>query len=211
MHSYTHPITGGQLPSVTTILEDTMSLDRRALLDAWYANTAKSHLKNAESQRRGNQVDAWAKAYLLGRSYEIDWQFRPWCDRLLPMLEFIKAFADSVNVDEFVYTDYYAGTIDISYCYEGITTILDIKTRDRVFAEALESAQLQVAGYRMAKQAMGYRVGAICVLSVTPRQLHTTRIDEAVALQGFERQWQNRLCQFLGLGVECELSPTSSR
>lgn len=198
MHTYLHPITGAQLPSVTTILEDTMSESKCFALAQHYAKSPQSYLKNAESRRRGIQVDRWCKAYLLGVALpEIDFQFMPWCHQLKPEIDRLRVTAEAVLSDEFVYTDHYAGMLDLAICNAGTWTVLDIKTKSHFYLPAIDDHKLQVAAYAHALQQHGYRVTAIGLLVGTKSKCESIRVDNAAELQAISQQWQARLSSFL--------------
>lgn len=197
MHTYIHPETGAELPSVTTILEDTMPDEQRFQLGQYYAKGASSYIKNIESQRRGIAVDAWAKAYLLDRSYEIDYQFMPWCQQLRPLLDALRFNSDALLIDEFVYTHEYAGMLDVAACVAGRWTVLDIKTKSHIYLPAIESHKLQVAAYAHALRfSRGYSVTGIGILVATKTKCESIRVDSAAELQAISQAWQARLSQF---------------
>lgn len=198
MHLYTHPVTLQPLLSVTSILAETMPDDRRATLDRWYANNPQSYFKNAESQRRGLAVDAWAKAYLAGRSAEIDWQFMGHCHQLIPHLDQIKQTAGAILSDQLVYTNDYAGTLDLAYFVDGCYVVEDLKSKDRISTDTLADAFLQAIAYRNALTSMGYPTGPIAIAAVTKKKFELFRVDDPTELQQLSASWQARLNLYLG-------------
>jgi hypothetical protein len=195
-----YELNGRSLPSVTTILDATMSDEQRVMLDQFYANNKQSHLINAESQRRGNQVDEWAKAYLSYRPLpEIDHQFSPYCRHLQPILDRLLTDADVVLTDHFVHTDTYAGTLDAAIVAGGSVLVLDVKTRRFLFPQALEKAMIQTTAYKEAMESMGAVVRSIAVVTVTKRKVNYVEVNDPLELVRLSQQWRSRLAQYLGV------------
>lgn len=196
---YTDPQTGRELPSVTTILDATMSGESRAKLGMHYANNPKAFIQNVESQRRGDQIDAWAKAFLLGQDLPaVDHQFNPWKRQLQPLLEFVTGSTRAIFCDRVVYDRGrgYAGTLDFVAAIEGQLTVFDIKTKTRIWQPAIEDALLQVTAYKEAMETEGYEVGAIAVVVVTDRQQQVFKVDNPSELAALSQAWAMRLQQY---------------
>lgn len=199
---YTDPQTGRELPSVTTILDATMPGESRAKLGMHYANNPKAFIQNVESQRRGDQVDAWAKAFLLGKDLPaVDHQFNPWKRQLQPLLEFVTGSTRAIFCDRIVYDRVrgYAGTLDFVAAIEGQLTVFDIKTKTRIWQPSVDDALLQVTGYKEALETEGYVVGAIAAVVLTDRQQQVFRVDDPSELATLSLAWAMRLQQY-GVG-----------
>jgi hypothetical protein len=192
-------IDGRSLSSVTTILEATMPDSERVMLDNFYANNPQANLINIESQRRGNQVDVWAKAYLGYQVLpEVDHTFSPYCTLIQPFLDKLLSESDTVLTDKLVYTSTYAGTLDAVLIKDGLCLVLDVKTRRFMFPQALDKAKLQTTAYKEALEYQGFNVEAIAVLTVTKKKAVYARVDDPGDLADLGRRWGDRLNQFLG-------------
>jgi hypothetical protein len=195
-----YDVNGRSLPSVTTILEATMPDDERVMLDQFYANNPKSHLINVESQRRGNQVDEWAKAYLSYQALpEIDYQFSSFTQQLQPVLDELLQGADTVLTDHFIYTDTYAGTLDAVLIKDNTALVLDIKTRRFMFPKAIEKAMIQTTAYKEGLEFQGYYVRAVAVLTVTKKRASYVQVDDLAELGQLSQKWRSRLAEYLGV------------
>lgn len=192
-------IDGLDLPSVTTILKATMPDEERMMIDRFYATKPKAHMINIESQRRGNGVDSWCKAYLLGRSLPlVDHIFSAYCRQAEPVLNELKVSADSILVDVIVHTPFYAGTLDAVLINKGVAMVLDVKTRKFLFKPALDKALIQAIAYKEALQRQGFDVRAIAVLTVTEKQANYVQVDDFGELAALSVLWARRLASYLG-------------
>jgi len=180
--------------------------ESRAKLGMHYANNPKAFIQNVESQRRGDQIDVWAKAFLLGQDLPaVDHQFNPWKRQLQPLLEFVRGSTRAIFCDRVVYDQErgYAGTLDFVAAIEGQLTVFDIKTKTRIWQPSVDDALLQVTGYKEALETEGYVVGAIAVVVVTDRQQEVFRVDDPPELAALSQAWAMRLQQY---GCGCDES-----
>lgn len=196
MRTYTCPLTGAELPSVTSIIDTTMSDVDRMVLARWYADKPNSHFQNVESQRRGNAVDSWAKAYLLSTALpEIDWQFYPYCEQLIPHLDRLRGSAHIV-VDQILYSERYAGTLDAAVSNNGTSwQIIEFKSKRNISPASVTAAKLQAVAY---KEAFLLPVDGIEIIIATPKKSELIAIADTNELRALSLAWRERLAQFYG-------------
>ena len=195
-----YDIGGDRLPSVTTILDNTMSAVARFHLDRHYAKGGEASLQNHAAQLRGNMVDTWAKAYLKGdRLPEMDWHIQEYCNRVEPVLSDLRmnsgCESDVVvaNVEK-----RYAGTIDVLITRPELVTVWEFKTKsDRkwINPNALESALLQAAAYVAAGRSQGRLItdAQVCFILKDALTIHHL---EGETLQGYITQFEERAKRF---------------
>lgn len=197
-HWYPHPQNPEiQLPSVTTILDATRPAAQQAALDRWYAKPGSQAI-NLASRERGNQVDAWAKAYLQRHELPpVTPQYQIYCDRLLPLLDYILTNGKIRLLQQPVHDVLrgYAGEPDLIVELDHAPLILDFKTKDKpIHPKSLEEAQLQCVGYAEAFTAeYQEKATAIAVVEVTPKYLKTHRTHNICLLSW---EWAKRLTRF---------------
>lgn len=189
-----YEIDGRSLPSVTTILDATMPSGSRMKLDSWY--TKPSALRqNAESMRRGNELDSWIKSFLHGTPPPpLDGLFIHYTRHLREILTRIK-LEQPLSTDRVVHTQDYAGTIDCltpRCLYE-----FKSKSRARIDPSSVHEAELQAIAYYFALPQL-LRPPGICILFVTPAfcQHHHIPFERWEEL---EQAWQQRLAQYPGV------------
>jgi hypothetical protein len=197
-HWYPHPQNSDLLlPSVTTILDATRPAAQQAVLDRWYAKPGSQAI-NLASRERGNQVDAWAKAYLQRLELPpVTPEYGIYCDRLLPLLDYILTNGKIRLLQRPVHDvgRGYAGEPDLIVELDHAPLVLDFKTKSKpMHPNSLYEAQLQCTGYAEAFGAEHQeKVVAIAVVEITPKQLKTHRSHNLCLLS---REWAKRLSMF---------------
>lgn len=193
---YSTPL--GRLPSVTTILSATMPQHRRVTLDLWLQGSGALK-KQDEGRSRGNALDAWAKAYLLGRSLPaLDYRYARHARWLRAYLDYVKRSAADVACDVQVYSGLgYAGTVDLLWRNQaGFWIVEDIKTCTRLHPQSVSEAQLQAIAYATALREMGYSVAAIAPIYVTPTECKAFLTNDPLLLDALFLKWMSRLTQY---------------
>jgi hypothetical protein len=113
-------------------------------------------------------------------------------------LDYLKRDAVEVRCDVVVYSQLgYAGTVDILWRDRaGRWTVDDLKTAQRVLPQAVQESHLQTTAYALALREVGYSVGAIAPVYITPAECKTFRVDDPLHLDALFLRWMNRLTQF---------------
>lgn len=191
------------LPSVTSVLNVTMSPERRSRLDqAEISNPAKTFLSRETARRRGSFIHRYASTILAGKAMGHG-EYHKHLKGLDPWLGRIKLLP-ALNTDGFVYRvpspnlRGYAGTFDLVYrdINHGLT-LVEIKTTDYMVHEvALESAKLQAAAYAIASDSQSAEQIAAVQTVFVSRYRVTTDFVHGAALVALKQQWEVRLRQF---------------
>lgn len=189
----------GALPRVSHILDSTLTDEQRYSLVSWYAkNPLKAVQTNEQSQERGNQVDAWAKAYLAGLPLPVvDYPNQAYLTLLQPLLESMRSLPNLL--DRYVADPIrcYAGTLDIALLDGSCWRVVELKTKRRIYGPAMWAAKLQATAYREALALEGFPVGPVLVVAVTVKEIQLFSVDEAEQLE-LSHQWQLRLDAYHG-------------
>lgn len=170
---YRHPVTGTEVPSVTTILGvlDKPALPRWAALEvatyaienreAWQALPARDALellkkapwaKSKSAADAGTDAHTYCEQLLLGHAPDapVDSTFAPlYGDALKNVRELVKHVKPTVIAVEataWSHTHGYAGTFDGLHVIDGKLTLVDLKTSKDVYPDYA----LQLAAYRYA-------------------------------------------------------------
>ena len=191
------------LPSVTTILEATMTPERRSQLElARVRNPANFQRSMAEARARGNYVHRYISAFFMGGCMGMG-QYAVYLRKLQPLLTQIReaSVPHGTLVDQLVYSQRhrYAGTFDLLCRWPKVgMTLVDFKTTGHaIWPAAVEDAKLQVAAYREALESMPYTcsVDAIAVVFLQPHKV-TPMILQGEDMEGYCRAWLRRRAQY---------------
>lgn len=193
---------GYRLPSVTTILQATQSDESRYHLDKYFSKGLAAHQHNHLAIERGNQLDAWAKAYVRGDSLPlVAPAFRFHLLKLKVALDGFKAegelLSDVQLVSELLE---YAGTADFIWLRPNQKfSIIDLKSRDYPSAIALEKAFLQCAGYASLYASLyGASLHSLIVATAMPRRCQVDEVKGAKLLV-YQQQWKQKV-RIYGIG-----------
>lgn len=170
---YTHPTTGQEVPSVTTILGvlDKPALPRWAALEvatyaienreSWQGLPARDALellkkapwaKSKSAADAGTDAHAYCEAILRGEAVEAptDTTFAPLYGDALKnvreLIDHVKPTVIAVEATAWSHTHGYAGTFDGLHLIDGKLTLVDLKTSKDVYPDYA----LQLAAYRYA-------------------------------------------------------------
>jgi hypothetical protein len=190
------------LPSVTTILEATQEDERSGNLALWYATQKNALILNEQACARGTALDLYFKQ-MMNRNSASDRilllpEYCPYALKLNPWIATHRS-RESI-IDRLVYTDRYAGTLDLALKTEaGCYQVVELKSKTyKVHESALQDAKLQAVAYRRALAYCGHEVSnSVLVLVVTPYQLHEFLVTGS-ELELYERLWELRLQAFRG-------------
>lgn len=205
-YSYLIDPQGMQLPSVTTILNATKSVEDRQALWRWRDRVGSTEAQKISStaSRRGTLTHKHLKEYLLGKPSSCPEAALPYWESLEPVLPHVQAVR-LVEGFVFHYELGYAGKVDCIASYDGVPTVLDWKTADKPKGsiERLRDAPLQLAAYC---GAANYCYGdqeiqlehAALIVAVPNQPAEVFRFD-AAAMVDYWQQWQKRVAQFYQL------------
>lgn len=193
-----------RLPSVTSILDVTMSQSRRdTLVRAEMANPRAYVLNREAAIARGVAVDRWFKDSLVKRQLlPVPHPVSKLCARLAPIARGIIAQEKSVFADEMVYSiaGGYAGTLDlVATLPQGYQALIEIKSSAyTIWPEAVAEAQLQGAAYFEAWGGLypDRPLDAIATFHVTPYMLHSHVLATPAAIAAVLKGWHHRLHLF---------------
>ncbi|MEB3210823.1 MAG: PD-(D/E)XK nuclease family protein [Leptolyngbyaceae bacterium] len=204
--SYLVDPSGKRLPSVSTILNATKSLEDRQALRQWQQRIGYTEAKRISGQasRRGTQTHAHLRKYLLGQADECPDAAKPYWTSLEPVLQHL----DNVRLVEgavFHYDLRYAGRIDCIASYQGVPCIIDWKTSDRPkqTIQRLYDNPLQLAAYCGAANHVysdhDIHLKEAVLINAVPDQDAEVFWFDAETLKDYWHQWTSRLHQFYAL------------
>lgn len=191
-----------RLPSVTTILDVTMTAQRRSnLVRAQVKKPVAYHQKMTTARKRGNAIDHYIKAKLADKTLALPADYAKYRHRIDPWVRSLKESGSLFWTDQIVHdTDHgYAGTLDIVCSMPGLgIAVVDIKTTAyKVHPEAMESAMLQTAAYRAAWN-LGkctLRADAIAAVFISPYGL-SVHAKSGNDVENYTEQFYRRCKQF---------------
>jgi hypothetical protein len=206
MRWYPIPTENGikRLPSVTTVLDVTMPLNRKASLhQAQATNPLQAAKRTQQARGLGNEFDRWIKLALVKRRLPplLPYPALRLCVKVRPWLRAVLNGDGPVFVDRLVFTDRYAGTLDAVAPHPRVSGLVlyEVKTSAyKVWPAALEDAQLQAIAYALA-WAYGnpeIRLAGVCTVHVTPYQFEEHLVTDVDGLGQLCDRWQLRLQQF---------------
>ncbi|QZZ18875.1 exonuclease [Leptothermofonsia sichuanensis E412] len=194
---------GYRLPSVSTILNATRSLEQRQALARWQQQLgmeAATRISTTAS-RRGTGTHKQVERYLQGESVVCPDGIRPYWESIKPVLQAV----DQVRLVEgtvFHYNLGYAGKADCVASYQGVPCLCEWKTADRPkhSLDHLNDYPLQVVAYwgavnhcyRDHDVNLDHALLAIAI----PNQPAEVFWFEPEALAHYWQQWQERVAVF---------------
>jgi hypothetical protein len=198
---------GQPLPSVTTILDQTMPPEQRARIDRFFMRTGALK-ENVEAIRRGETVDAWAKAFLMrSRIPPVDFQFNGFIRQLQPYLERWRDEAEEIQVNVQLIGSLYGGTADLLLKLGDGWTVVDIKTKRFILLDAVLEAKLQCLGYAEILTEQGTSIEAIAPLVVTRNESKLFHVSDPGEMKNLRQLWDIRVSQFYRKVYETEETP----
>jgi len=202
------------LPSVTTILDVTMPLERRSQLEQAKAKDPyKFYRSMEEGRKRGDWLHRYAATRLRGGRLGHG-PYGKWLRHVDPLLSELlehRTHGETLWVEQECWSlrHRYAGTFDLCCEWPDLGWVLaDFKTSMfKVWPDALHDGLLQAAAYRLAwgEQHPLLLPDAIAVVYVLPSGLHTTVVDDSMQLERLTDEWIRRRRRFgerLGMADE---------
>ena len=145
-----------KLPSVTTILSATQSVEKRDSLQKWKERVGKENATRIRDQaaERGTAMHAYLEAYLLGKQRvdltPIGQEARTMAQMIVDqgLKDLNEIWGSEVTV---YYPGLYAGATDLVGMYQGMESICDFKQSNKPKKEEwIEDYFMQLAAYAMA-------------------------------------------------------------
>lgn len=191
---------GDRLPSVTTILNATRSVEQLEALAAWRQQVGAAEAAKIAStaSRRGTGTHRQIQRFLEGHPVDCPPTIRPYWDSFLPLLQTLQTIH---LVEGYVFHDdlHYAGQVDCIATYQGIPCVCEWKTADRPKGaiERLYDYPLQLAAYCGAVNATyaEYNLNithALLVVGIPHRPAEIFWFSPA-QLAAYWQQWHQRL------------------
>lgn len=200
----------GLFPSVTTILQATMPEEKRRRLANWRKrNGANAETIRLEAVERGKAIHRLVEAHCEGDEPDCPPELEPFWTETRKLL---KAFGQVKATEHAVYhvLHQYAGTLDILAEWNGVLTLMDVKTSYRPKrVQYLEDAKLQIAAYRTpCEELLGITINQGLVIVVSPSNIQQfsfsqpeldyywdlwlERVDQYRAMSLYEQLFENR-------------------
>ena len=213
--SRTYNVGDKKIPSVTTILSATQSLEKRQGLDKWrervgYAEAARI---TKQASTRGTEMHYVLENYIDGRGYlnlsQDGAQARLMAHEIVNNLEKLKTvWGNEVSL---AYEDRWAGATDVVGLYDEQPTIIDFKQSNKPKREEyVEDYYYQIAAYSLAhkKQYGPITQGLICIC--TKDILYQEFKMNEEKLKEYEDKWLERVEKFHNTKTTSEPVPQES-
>lgn len=168
--TYIHPESGQVLPSVTALLsahQRKFAVERsRARLNGLQAGLGDA--ASALAASRGNALDDVVKGYVHnGEVAAMREHVVPFWESARPVIDQLLAVGTPILIDGYVWTDEYAGTLDLLFDVAGQWLLVDLKSHVSVLPREIHDAQL--GGYAYAvRNVYGRDVDRAAVLVARP-------------------------------------------
>jgi genome maintenance exonuclease 1 len=194
-----------KLPSVTSILQETQSEEKKASLANWKARvgTVEANRIKNDASSRGTSMHAFLEKYLLGQLNlelleEQDNKSKKMADEIIE--QGIKNKLSEIWGTEatLYYPGKYAGTCDACGIYEGQETIIDFKQSNKPKKEEwIEDYYLQLGAYSLAHNIVyNSRITQGIVLLCTVDNLFQDFRIQGVKLEEYQNKFLEKVEQF---------------
>ena len=194
-----------KLPSVTSILQETQSEEKKASLANWKARvgTVEANRIKNDASSRGTSMHAFLEKYLLGQLNlelleEQDNKSKKMADEIIE--QGIKNKLSEIWGTEatLYYPGKYAGTCDACGVYEGQETIIDFKQSNKPKKEEwIEDYYLQLGAYSLAHNIVyNSRITQGIVLLCTVDNLFQDFRIQGVKLEEYQNKFLEKVEQF---------------
>lgn len=175
-------VEGRRLPSVTTILQATMPLEKQAVLHKSIAkNPQKAIAKRDEARIRGEFIHKWVAAVVDGKQRPVDHRHQTYLKHLEPWLtEHVEPGFFWPETEVYDLDCGYAGTLDLVAREPNRSpfTVFDFKTTAyQAYPPAVDQALLQCAAYAAAwnKRQHALKADAIAAVFISPYKIEVFR------------------------------------
>ena len=195
-----------KLPSVTTILDATDSVEKRESLAKWRQKVGENKAEEivSNSAKRGTAVHKYLEHYVKGGKIldltELGTEARHMAETIIS-----KGFTDLSEIwgSEAVlyYPGLYAGQTDLCGIYQGRESIIDFKQSNRPKREEwIDNYYHQGVAYAMAKNYMhGTRIEQAVILICTPDNFFQRFIINGKRFREYMWKWLDKINQYYDL------------
>lgn len=192
------------LPSVTTILSDTDSEEKKASLERWRAREGKEEAQRITDQsgNRGTIMHSYLEGYLKGQNHlnlsPLGVQAGGMATKIMEEGIFDRLTEIWGSEVTLFYPGLYAGQTDVVGVYEQETAIIDFKQSNKPKKkEWIDNYFCQGAAYAMAhNQIYGTNIMKIVILMCTPDLYFQKFIVSGEELKSYAQKWLVRVAQF---------------
>ena len=203
-----YEVAGERFPSVTTILKNTESEDKKESLARWKAKVGDveaDRIKNTAA-KRGTAMHSYLEAYLQGGKIldlrdvgrEASSMGETIIEKGFPDLEEVWGVECTLH-----YPGLYAGQTDLCGIYQGRESIIDFKQSNKPKkAEWIDDYKLQLVAYAMAHdQIYGTSIEQGVILMCTPDNFFQRFIVNGSEFREWKWEWLRRIDTYYGRNV----------
>jgi genome maintenance exonuclease 1 len=203
-----YEVAGERLPSVTTILKNTESEDKKESLDRWKAKVGEveaERVKNVAALR-GTAMHTYLEHYVKGGNVldltdvgrEASSMGETIIEKGFPDLEEVWGVECTLH-----YPGLYAGQTDLCGIYQGRESIIDYKQSNKPKkAEWIDDYKLQLVAYAMAHdQIYGTSIEQGVILMCTPDNFFQRFIVNGSEFREWKWEWLRRIDTYYGRNV----------
>jgi CRISPR/Cas system-associated exonuclease Cas4 (RecB family) len=206
-----------KLPSVTTILAQTMPEDKKQKLQDWktrIGNDEADKIKN-EAANRGTFMHSYIEGYLLGQRHLDLTELGQEATKMGQVVveKGLKELEELWGIEAVLhYPDLYAGSTDIVGIYNGKQSIIDLKQSNKMKRESwIGDYMLQLSAYIMAHNYIYQtNIQQGVILMCTPKLEFQRFIIEGSILQKYTYEWLKRVDLFYKQNNEVKHIPSSN-
>ena len=200
-----YEVAGERLPSVTTILKNTESEDKKESLARWKAKVGEveaERVKNVAATR-GTAMHTYLEHYVKGGNVldltdvgrEASGMGETIIEKGFPDLEEVWGVECTLH-----YPGLYAGQTDLCGIYQGRESIIDFKQSNKPKkAEWIDDYKLQLVAYAMAHdQVYGTRIEQGVILMCTPDNFYQRFLVNGSEFRKWKWEWLRRIDAYYG-------------
>ena len=200
-----YEVAGERLPSVTTILKNTESEDKKESLARWKAKVGEveaERVKNVAATR-GTAMHTYLEHYVKGGNVldltdvgrEASGMGETIIEKGFPDLEEVWGVECTLH-----YPGLYAGQTDLCGIYQGRESIIDFKQSNKPKkAEWIDDYKLQLVAYAMAHdQIYGTKIEQGVILMCTPDNFFQRFIVNGSEFRKWKWEWLKKIDQYYG-------------
>ena len=206
-----YEVAGERLPSVTTILKNTESEDKKESLARWKAKVGEveaERVKNVAATR-GTAMHTYLEHYVKGGNVldltDVDREASGMGETIIekgfPDLEEVWGVECTLH-----YPGLYAGQTDLCGIYQGRERIIDFKQSNKPKkAEWIDDYKLQLVAYAMAHdQIYGTRIEQGVILMCTPDNFFQRFLVNGSEFREWKWEWLKKIDQYYGKKITNE-------
>ena len=206
-----YEVAGERLPSVTTILKNTESEDKKESLARWKAKVGEveaERVKNVAATR-GTAMHTYLEHYVKGGNVldltdvgrEASSMGETIIEKGFPDLEEVWGVECTLH-----YPGLYAGQTDLCGIYQGRESIIDFKQSNKPKkAEWIDDYKLQLVAYAMAHdQVYGTRIEQGVILMCTPDNFFQRFLVNGSEFREWKWEWLKKIDQYYGKKITNE-------